>query len=85
MPVVFFVFTRILFIASMVFIFGYVFGNFSKNRTLVTITKVAAILSLVLFLSTNIFLFRARNWNDGYRHHHHYACYDEPRDSVEHR
>jgi len=85
MLIVFFVLTRILFIASMVFIFGYVFGNFSKNRTLATITKVAAVLSLILFLTTNIFLFRARNWSNGYRHHHHYECYDEPRDSADRR
>jgi len=69
----------------MVFILGYVFGNFSKNRALATITKVAAVLSLVLFLSTNIFFFRAGNWSNGYRHHHHYECVDEPRDSVHHR
>jgi len=78
---VFFVLTRILFIASMIFIFGFVFGNFSKNRTLATITKVASVLTLVLFLSTNIFLFRFRGVNRENRHHH-YGCYYDSKDSV---
>jgi hypothetical protein len=44
---------RILFAASMVFGIGYVFGNFSKTKTLATISKVAAILSIVLFIAAN--------------------------------
>ena len=44
---------RILFAASMVFVIGYVFGNFSKTKTLATISKVAAILSIVLFIAAN--------------------------------
>ena len=38
---------RILFVANTVFVIGYVFGNFSKTKTLATISKVAAILSIV--------------------------------------
>jgi hypothetical protein len=49
----------------MVFIIGYVFGNFSKNATLTTITKVASILAIVLFISANIFFFRFGGWRSG--------------------
>jgi hypothetical protein len=48
---------RILFAACMVFIIGYVFGNFSKRPTLAAISKVASILAIVLFISANIFFF----------------------------
>mgnify|MGYP001544458564 FL=1 len=44
---------RILFAASMVFIIGYVFGGFSKNASLKVITKIAAILIIVLFIAVN--------------------------------
>jgi len=44
-----FIFFRILFIACMVFIIGYVFGPFARNRTLTVISRVAAILAIVLF------------------------------------
>lgn len=54
---------RILFAACMVFVIGYVFGNFSKSKTLATITRVASILAIVLFISANIFLFRFGGWN----------------------
>lgn len=45
--------TRILFIACMVFIIGYVFGGFSKRKGLRTITRIAAVLLIVLFASMN--------------------------------
>jgi hypothetical protein len=70
---------RILFIASMVFIFGYVFGNFANNATLKTFTKIAAVVLLVSFIATSIVSFRsARGWRCGNynqserfeRHHH---------------
>ncbi|HMI03384.1 MAG TPA: hypothetical protein VK541_12920 [Pedobacter sp.] len=44
---------RLLFAVCMVFIIGYVFGGFSKNPTLATLTKVAAILAIVLFIAAN--------------------------------
>jgi hypothetical protein len=50
--------TRILFVACMVFIIGYVFGNFSKNATLRIITKIASMLVIALFIAANIFFFR---------------------------
>jgi hypothetical protein len=49
---------RILFAACMVFIIGYVFGGFSRSATLTTITKVAAILAIVVFIATNAFMVR---------------------------
>ena len=45
---------RILFITCMVFIIGYVFGGFSKKPALANITKVAAILVIILFIATNM-------------------------------
>jgi len=42
----------------MVFIIGYVFGGFSKNPTLVSLTKVAAILVIILFIAANGLLTR---------------------------
>ena len=44
---------RILFAASTVFIIGYVFGGFSRNASLKVITKIAAILIIVLFIAVN--------------------------------
>ncbi|MDR6568598.1 hypothetical protein MRBLMN1_002921 [Chitinophaga ginsengisegetis] len=58
---------RVLFAASMVFIIGYVFGGFSKKPALRTITKVASILVIVLFIAANVLLTRmaVRQWNNG--------------------
>ena len=56
---------RVLFIGCMVFIIGYVFGNFSKKPALKTITKIASILAIVLFISVNIFAFRFGAWHHG--------------------
>ncbi|SFE00880.1 hypothetical protein SAMN05518672_104126 [Chitinophaga sp. CF118] len=56
MALVFIIILRILFIASMVFIIGYVFGGFSKKPSLSIITKVAVILVIFLFIATNILL-----------------------------
>ena len=49
---------RVLFVACMVFIIGHVFGGFSKKPALVNLTKVAAILIIVLFIATNAFFSR---------------------------
>ncbi|MET3877649.1 MULTISPECIES: hypothetical protein [Chitinophaga] len=56
---------RVLFAASMVFIIGYVFGGFSKKPSLRTITKIASILVIVLFIAANVILTRMaiRQWN----------------------
>lgn len=49
---------RVLFGVCMVFIIGYVFGGFSKNPTLASLTKVAAILAIVLFIAANALAMR---------------------------
>ncbi|HTE11076.1 MAG TPA: hypothetical protein VK645_08900 [Chitinophagaceae bacterium] len=66
MPLAIFFLTRLLFITSMVFIMGYVFGNFSKSTTLTKITKIASIFILVSFIAVNIMFFRLnRGWRCG--------------------
>jgi hypothetical protein len=65
----------------MVFIIGYVFGNFSTKPVLRTITKIASILAIVLFISANIFFFRFAAWNHGY-HNGKYNCSWHYRDST---
>ena len=75
---------RILFAACMVFVIGYVFGNFSKKPTLAAISKVASILAIVLFVSANIFFFRSNGW-----HHGNYYWKDDcgyyQKDSLNHK
>ena len=70
MPFVFIILLRILFVASMVFIVGYVFGGFSQKPVLATLTKVAVIMAILLFIGTNILSMRAGYW----RHHHHHRA-----------
>lgn len=77
-----FILSRVLFIASMVFIIGYVFGNFSKNRTLTRITKVATIVSIVLFIGSNIFLFRGGPRGFGKHHVNQQNCHGWHMDST---
>ena len=60
-----FILTRILLIACLVFILGYVFGNFSRKPVLAKITKVAAILLIVLFIAGNFVFLR---WNPRWRY-----------------
>ena len=54
----FFIIMRILFVACMVFVIGYIFGGFSRRPSLAVITKVAAILLIVLFIASNAFFMR---------------------------
>ena len=54
----FIILLRILFAACMVFIIGYVFGGFSKRPVLARITKVSAILAIVLFIGMNVAMMR---------------------------
>jgi hypothetical protein len=63
-----FILTRVVFTACMVFIIGYVFGNFSKNTTLKMMTRVASILVIITFIGTNIFLFHYHGWHRGSDH-----------------
>ncbi|GAA4318947.1 hypothetical protein [Compostibacter hankyongensis] len=54
---------RVLFIACMVFIIGYVFGSFSKKPALRTITRVATILVILIYIGMNIFVMRGIRGN----------------------
>lgn len=56
--------SRVLFATCMVFILGYVFGSFSKNATLTTITKIASVLAIVLYMTGSVFSFRNAGWRN---------------------
>jgi membrane protein YdbS with pleckstrin-like domain len=58
MGLAFIIIIRILFAVCMIFIIGYIFGGFSRKPILVTWSKVAAILVIVLFIAVNILLMR---------------------------
>lgn len=78
----FFIFTRLLLVASMVFIIGYVFGSFAKSKTLTKITKVATILIIVIPILTGVFF---ASWGGRFRsgdHHTNQACYFQHPDST---
>lgn len=59
MGFIFVIIIRVVFIACMVFILGYVFGGFSKKPALNVITKISAILLIVLFIAMNALFMRA--------------------------
>lgn len=59
-----FIIVRLLFIASMIFVIGYIFGGFSKRPVLATLAKIGAILVIVLFIAGNLFF-----WRFGYSHY----------------
>jgi len=71
MPFGIIILLRVLFGICMVFIIGYVFGSFSQRPALVTLTKIAAILAIVLFVSTNVLAFRFGAWRHGNRARYH--------------
>ncbi|WP_315822879.1 hypothetical protein [Paraflavitalea speifideaquila] len=72
MPFIIIILMRVLFVASMVFIVGYVFGGFSRKPALVTITKVAVVFSIVLFIATTALSFRFGGWR--HRQSGQHAC-----------
>lgn len=74
--------TRILFVACMVFIIGYVFGSFSKKRSLTTITRIATILIIVLFIAANAFMMCSGGARHGNWRHEHYNGHYQPADTV---
>jgi uncharacterized membrane protein len=69
----FIIIIRILFVACMVFIIGYIFGGFSKKPALVTISKVAAILIIVLFIAANAIAMRNNFGHFRDREHWHHC------------
>jgi hypothetical protein len=62
------IFARILFIACMVFIIGYIYGPFSKRRGLTIAARVAAIAIIFAFIMMNIFALRGGT-RGPWRHH----------------
>ena len=60
-----FILFRLLLIASLVFILGYIFGGFSRSVRLTRITKVAAIVLVVTFVWANLAFFRFGGWRYG--------------------
>ncbi|HEY4288466.1 MAG TPA: hypothetical protein VGN00_15285 [Puia sp.] len=62
-----FILIRILLITCMVFVLGYVFGNFSRKPSLTKITRVAAVFLVVSFIAGNALFFR---WSTGGRYGH---------------
>ncbi|MFL5745784.1 MAG: hypothetical protein ACJ751_14020 [Niastella sp.] len=68
-----FILFRVLFIASMVFIIGAIFGNFSQRRTLRVFSKIAAILVIVLFFASTGLSMRF-GWNRYRTHYYNERC-----------
>lgn len=54
---------RVLFFTCIVFILGYIFGNFSAYPALKTITRITSVLLVVLFIAGIIFMFRFARQN----------------------
>ncbi|SHN32303.1 hypothetical protein [Chitinophaga sp. CF418] len=78
MGLAFIIIIRILFVTCMVFIIGYIFGGFSKKPALTTLSKVAAILVIVLFIAANAFFMRF-----AFAHGHGYGCYRDHQQQIE--
>lgn len=62
------IFARILFVACMVFIIGYIYGPFSQRRGLTIAARVAAIAIIFAFIMMNIFAFRGGPSHGGTSH-----------------
>jgi len=63
----------------MVFIIGYVFGGFSKKASLRVITKIAAILIIVLFIAVNGLFMRSYFGNGRFHGRNHWNSCDSTR------
>ncbi|WP_353719373.1 hypothetical protein [Dyadobacter sp. 676] len=78
------IFARILFVACMVFIIGYIFGPFSKRRGLTIAARIASIAIILAFIMMNIFAFRGGPRGPWQHRGHWDACdHDHPREHVE--
>lgn len=78
MGLAFIIIIRILFAVCMIFIIGYIFGGFSRKPVLTTLSKIAAILTIVLFISANILLMRF-----AFRHERH-ECHRYQQQEIAH-
>lgn len=74
-----FILTRLLLMACLVFIIGYVFGNFSKSKALTAITRIASIVLVVSVFATGFLFFRvgksARRGHINYNEMHDKSCF----------
>lgn len=61
MPTLIFIISRIVILACLVLILGYVFGNFSTKPLLATLTKAASILILAGFIAGSVLILGFRN------------------------
>ncbi|HWV75628.1 MAG TPA: hypothetical protein VN040_28115 [Pseudosphingobacterium sp.] len=77
-----FIFTRLLLVASMVFIVGYVFGSFAKNKSLTIITKVATVLIIVIPILTGVFFVSSGGRFHRGDHHVKDTCHFQHPDST---
>lgn len=77
-----FILSRILFAVCMVFVLGYVFGNFSKTRTLTAISKIASILLIVLFIFSSTLSARFGRWDGQGRRPYNHDCEQTVQDST---
>ncbi len=71
------IFARILFVACMVFIIGYIYGPFSQRRGLTIAARVAAIAIIFAFIMMNVFAFRAASHGGGPWQQGHWSHCDE--------
>ena len=72
---------RVLFTTCMVFVIGYVFGGFSRRKNLALISKIATVLSIVLFIAANGILIRYGGRFHGF-HNRSNHCYNQLQDST---
>ena len=77
-----FIFTRLLLVASMVFIVGYVFGSFAKSRSLTIITKIATVLIIVIPILTGVFFVSSGGRFHRGEHHVNGTCHFQHPDST---
>lgn len=57
---------RILFLACIIFIIGYIFGGFSKKKSLSTLARISAILIIVSFIMINVFAMHSGRFRNGW-------------------
>lgn len=74
------IFARILFVACMVFIIGYIYGPFSQRRGLTIAARVAAIAIIFAFIMMNVFAFRAVSHGGPWQRGGHWSHCDDDHD-----
>lgn len=82
-PFIIFILGRLLFIASMVFIIGNLFGGFSKRKTLKTLGRIGSIFIIIFFIAGS-FLHRPgpRGWHSRRLDR---GCWTYQKDSTNHQ